>query len=158
MLWVWSGGLHGVGVSCVNALSTYLRAEVHRNGKRYVQEYSCGKPTTELRIEGESDHTGTVITFRPDASIFTATVYDYATLANRLRDLAFLNSGISLHLTDMRQTDSDGKPRRETFYSKDGLREFVQYIDANKESLINDVIDLNTESRSEEHTSELQSR
>ena len=98
-----SGGLHGVGVSCVNALSTYLRAEVHRNGKSYVQEYSCGKPTTELMITGDSTHTGTSITFKPDGSIFTVTTYDYETLSNRLRDLAFLNAGITLTLTDMRK-------------------------------------------------------
>ncbi|MGM9845580.1 MAG: DNA topoisomerase (ATP-hydrolyzing) subunit B [Muribaculaceae bacterium] len=140
-----SGGLHGVGVSCVNALSTYLRAEVHRDGKAYMQEYSCGKPTSELKVIGTSDHTGTMITFKPDASIFTTTVYDYDTLANRLRDLAYLNAGITLHLSDMRNLDAEGKPRRETFHSKDGLREFVQYIDSNKESLINDVIHLNTE-------------
>ncbi|MDE6110027.1 MAG: type IIA DNA topoisomerase subunit B, partial [Muribaculaceae bacterium] len=140
-----SGGLHGVGVSCVNALSTYLRAEVHRNGKAYVQEYSCGKPTTELMIVGESDHTGTSITFKPDGSIFTVTEYDYATLAKRLRDLAYLNAGITLRLTDMRELDADGNPRSETFYSETGLQEFVQYIDSNKESLINDVIHLNTE-------------
>lgn len=140
-----SGGLHGVGVSCVNALSTYLRAEVHRNGKAYVQEYSCGKPTTELRITGESSHTGTSITFKPDASIFTVTEYDYATLANRLRDLAFLNAGITLTLTDMRTLDDNGEPRHEEFYSANGLSEFVEYIDSNKESLINDVIHLNTE-------------
>ena len=140
-----SGGLHGVGVSCVNALSTYLRAEVRRNGKISAQEFSCGKPTTGLEIVGESDHTGTTITFKPDGSIFTTTVYDYAILANRLRDLAFLNAGITLHLTDKRQLDAEGKPRKETFFSKDGLREFVEYIDANKESLISDVIDLNTE-------------
>ncbi len=140
-----SGGLHGVGVSCVNALSTYLRAEVHRNGKTYVQEYSCGKPTTELMIVGESDHTGTCITFKPDASIFTVTEYDYATLAKRLRDLAYLNAGITLRLTDMRELDADGNPRSETFYSETGLQEFVQYIDSNKESLINDVIHLSTE-------------
>ncbi|MBD5229773.1 MAG: DNA topoisomerase (ATP-hydrolyzing) subunit B [Bacteroidales bacterium] len=140
-----SGGLHGVGVSCVNALSTYLRAEVRRGGKIYAQEYSCGKPTTELQIIGESDSTGTSVTFRPDGSIFTATVYDYETLANRLRDLAFLNAGIHLSLTDMREIDAEGNPRREEFYSETGLREFVQYIDSNKESLINDVIDLSTE-------------
>ena len=140
-----SGGLHGVGVSCVNALSTYLRAEVHRNGKAYVQEYSCGKPTTELMIVGESDHTGTSITFKPDSSIFNVTEYDYATLAKRLRDLAYLNAGITLHLTDMRELDADGNPRTETFHSDTGLREFVEYIDSNKESLINDVIHLCTE-------------
>ncbi|MDE6320940.1 MAG: DNA gyrase subunit B, partial [Muribaculaceae bacterium] len=140
-----SGGLHGVGVSCVNALSTYLRAEVHRNGKAYMQEYSCGKPTTELKIIGESQRTGTSITFKPDASIFTVTEYDYSTLANRLRDLAFLNAGITLSLTDMRELDAEGNPRREVFYSANGLSEFVEYIDSNKESLINDVIHLNTE-------------
>ena len=140
-----SGGLHGVGVSCVNALSTYLRAEVHRDGKAYVQEYSCGKPTTELKVVGTSDHTGTSITFKPDASIFTVTEYDYDTLAKRLRDLAFLNAGITLTLTDKRQLDAEGNPRTETFYSKNGLREFVEYIDSNKESLIEDVIHLNTE-------------
>ncbi len=140
-----SGGLHGVGVSCVNALSTYLRAEVHRNGKAYVQEYSCGKPTTELRTVGESSHTGTSITFKPDASIFTVTEYDYATLANRLRDLAFLNAGITLTLTDKRELNENGEPRHEEFYSANGLSEFVEYIDSSKESLINDVIHLNTE-------------
>ncbi|MCM1076752.1 MAG: DNA topoisomerase (ATP-hydrolyzing) subunit B [Bacteroides sp.] len=140
-----SGGLHGVGVSCVNALSTYLRAEVRRDGKIYMQEYSCGKPTSELKVIGESDTTGTTVTFLPDASIFTVTEYDYDTLANRLRDLAFLNAGITLKLTDMRKLDADGNPKSETFYSRDGLREFVQYLDSNKESLINDVIHLNTE-------------
>ena len=140
-----SGGLHGVGVSCVNALSTYLRAEIHRDGKAYVQEYSCGKPTTDLRIVGESDHTGTMITFKPDDSIFTVTVYDYNTLANRLRDLAFLNAGITLTLKDMREVNEEGEPRSETFYSERGLMEFVQYIDSNKEPLIEDVIHLNTE-------------
>ncbi len=139
-----SGGLHGVGVSCVNALSTYLRAEVRRGGKIYAQEYSCGKPTTTVDVIGECSETGTSVTFKPDGSIFT-TVYSYSILANRLRDLAFLNSGISLHLTDMRELDAEGKPRSETFRSETGLREFVQYIDSNKESLINDVIDLTTE-------------
>ena len=140
-----SGGLHGVGVSCVNALSTYLRAEVRRGGQIYAQEYSCGKPTSQVEVIGESDQTGTTVTFKPDGSIFTTTVYNYSTLANRLRDLAFLNSGISLHLTDMRELDAQGNPLSETFYSKAGLREFVEYIDSNKESLINDVIDLTTE-------------
>ena len=140
-----SGGLHGVGVSCVNALSTYLRAEVRRGGKIYMQEYSCGKPTSELQVIGESDHTGTSVTFKPDGSIFTVTEYDYNTLANRLRDLAFLNAGITLTLTDLRDIDAEGNPRSEVFYSANGLREFVEYIDANKESLINDVIHLNTE-------------
>ncbi len=140
-----SGGLHGVGVSCVNALSTYLRAEISRDGKVYTQEYSCGKPTTELMITGDATHTGTTITFRPDASIFSVTEYDYSTLANRLRDLAFLNAGITLTLTDRRTKDAEGNFKSETFYSARGLQEFVEYIDSNKESLINDVIHLNTE-------------
>jgi DNA gyrase subunit B len=140
-----SGGLHGVGVSCVNALSTYLRAEVHRNGKAYMQEYSCGKPTSELKVIGDSNHTGTSISFKPDGSIFTTTEYDYATLANRLRDLAFLNAGITLTLSDKRNLDADGKPRSEKFYSEKGLEDFVRYIDSNKESLINDIIHLDTE-------------
>ena len=140
-----SGGLHGVGVSCVNALSTYLRAEIHRDGKAYMQEYAYGKPTCDLTVIGESSHTGTMITFKPDPSIFTVTEYDYSTLANRLRDLAFLNAGITLKLTDMRDIDENGNPRSETFYSAEGLREFVRYIDSNKDALIDDVIDLRTE-------------
>ena len=140
-----SGGLHGVGVSCVNALSTYLRAEVRRNGNIYMQEYSCGKPTSELKVIGTTDSTGTTITFKPDASIFTETVYDYDTLAKRLRDLAFLNAGINLSLTDRRVTDAEGNYKSDTFFSAQGLREFVEYIDSNKTSLINDVIDLRTE-------------
>ena len=135
-----SGGLHGVGVSCVNALSKYLRAEVHRNGKAYVQEYAYGKPTTELKVIGESNHTGTCITFLPDDSIFTVKVYDYNTLSNRLRDLAYLNAGITLTLTDMRNVNENGNPHKETYYSETGLREFVQYIDSNKESLIDDAL------------------
>ncbi len=140
-----SGGLHGVGVSCVNALSSYLRAEVRRDGKVYMQEYAYGKPTSELKVIGESHETGTTIMFKPDGSIFTVTEYDYSTLANRLRDLAYLNAGITLTLVDMRDIDADGKPRSEKFYSKEGLKEFVQYIDSNKEPLINEVIYLNTE-------------
>jgi DNA gyrase subunit B len=140
-----SGGLHGVGVSCVNALSTYLRAEVRRNGKIYMQEYSCGHPTTELKVIGDSDTTGTLISFKPDGSIFTVTEYDYNTLANRLRDLAFLNAGITLTLTDKRVLDAEGNPKSDKFYSAEGLKEFVEYIDSNKESLINGVIDLRTE-------------
>ncbi len=140
-----SGGLHGVGVSCVNALSTYLRAEVRRGGKVFMQEYSAGKPTCDLQVVGTSDTTGTSVTFKPDDTIFTVTVYDYETLANRLRDLAFLNAGITLTLTDRRNLDEEGNPRTEVFYSANGLSEFVNYIDSNKESLINDVIHLNTE-------------
>ncbi|MDE5552776.1 MAG: DNA topoisomerase IV subunit B, partial [Muribaculaceae bacterium] len=140
-----SGGLHGVGVSCVNALSDYLRAEIHRNGKIYMQEYSCGKPTNEMTVIGESDHTGTTIIFHPDASIFTETIYDYDTLANRLRDLAYLNAGIRLQLTDERVRDENGVAKTHIFFSKEGLKEFVKYIDQGKEPLIQDVIHINTE-------------
>ena len=110
-----------------------------------MQEYSCGKPTSELKVIGESDDHGTSITFLPDSSIFTVSIYDYDVLANRLRDLAFLNAGISLTLTDLRQRDSEGNARREVFYSANGLEEFVQYIDSNKEPLIQHVIHLTTE-------------
>ncbi|MGN0211534.1 MAG: DNA topoisomerase (ATP-hydrolyzing) subunit B [Muribaculaceae bacterium] len=141
-----SGGLHGVGVSCVNALSTYLRAEVRRGGKIYMQEYSCGHPKSPVAIIGDcGDDHGTTIYFHPDDSIFTETVYDYDTLATRLRDLAFLNAGITLTLTDMRKVDDAGNPKKEIFHSETGLDEFVQYIDSNKEHLINDVIHISTE-------------
>lgn len=140
-----SGGLHGVGVSCVNALSDYLRAEIHRDGKIYMQEYSLGKPTNELCVIGETDYTGTTVIFHPDPQIFSETVYDYETLANRLRDLAFLNAGISLSLTDLRVIDAEGNPKSEVFYSEDGLKEFVKYIDEGKDPLIEDIIHLNTE-------------
>ncbi len=140
-----SGGLHGVGVSCVNALSDYLRAEIHRDGKIHMQEYSLGKPTCDLAVIGETDHTGTTIIFHPDASIFTETVYDYETLANRLRDLAFLNAGITLTLTDMRELDEQGNPRFDRFHSDNGLEDFVRYIDQGKEHLIDDIIHISTE-------------
>ena len=140
-----SGGLHGVGVSCVNALSDYLRAEVCRDGKVHMQEYSYGKPTTELQVIGEADHTGTTIIFHPDATIFTETVYDYDTLAKRMRDLAYLNAGIRLTLSDLRDKDENGNPRTEEFYSEEGLKEFVELIDRNEEHLIEDVIHINTE-------------
>ncbi len=140
-----SGGLHGVGVSCVNALSDYLRAEIHRDGKIHMQEYAYGKPTCDLQVIGETDHTGTTIIFHPDASIFTETIYDYETLANRLRDLAYLNAGITLTLTDERFRDENGNPRSERFHSDEGLKQFVRYIDQGKEPLIEDIIDLKTE-------------
>ena len=139
-----SGGLHGVGVSCVNALSDYLRAEIHRDGKIHMQEYSLGKPTCDLKVIGETNHTGTTIIFHPDASIFTETVYDYETLANRLRDLSYLNAGIQLSLTDLRQMDENGNYRTEVFKSKDGLKEFVKFLDQGKSPLIDDIIHLNT--------------
>ena len=140
-----SGGLHGVGVSCVNALSTYLRAEVRRDGKVYMQEYSCGHPTSEMKMMGETEEHGTTIYFHPDNTIFSETVYDYNTLATRLRDLAFLNAGITLTLTDMRVKDEEGNPKKEIFFSETGLDDFVQYIDSNKEHLINDIIHINIE-------------
>ena len=140
-----SGGLHGVGVSCVNALSDFLRAEIHRDGKIYMQEYAFGKPTCPMTVIGETDHTGTTIIFHPDSSIFTETVYDYETLANRLRDLAYLNAGIRLTLTDERVVDEQGEPKRHVFFSKEGLKEFVKYIDQGKEPLIQEIIHINTE-------------
>ncbi len=140
-----SGGLHGVGVSCVNALSTYLRAEVRRDGKIYMQEYSCGKPLHDVEVIGEADATGTTISFKPDGSIFTVTEYKYETLANRLRELAFLNAGIDLTLTDKRVVKDDGTFKSELFRSEEGLKEFVRYADRSKESLIPDVIHIVTE-------------
>ncbi|GAB4450334.1 MAG: DNA topoisomerase (ATP-hydrolyzing) subunit B [Bacteroidia bacterium] len=140
-----SGGLHGVGVSCVNALSTHLKAEVHRDGKIFVQEYSKGQPLYDVKVVGETNYRGTIITFKPDASIFTVTEYNYTTLANRMRELAFLNKGIRITLIDERRTDENGQFYSETFYSEGGLKEFVEYLDAGKEKLLNDVIYLNTE-------------
>ncbi len=140
-----SGGLHGVGVSCVNALSDYLRAEIHRDGKVHMQEYAFGKPTCDLKVISETDHTGTTILFHPDSAIFSETIYDYETLANRLRDLAFLNAGITLTLTDERVRDEEGNPKRDVFHSAEGLKEFVKYIDEGKEPLIEDIIHLCTE-------------
>lgn len=141
-----SGGLHGVGVSCVNALSSYLRAEVRRNGHVYMQEYAYGHPKAPVAIVGDTEETGTKVLFKPDPSIFQeTTVYNYDTLANRLRDLAFLNQGIHLTLTDMREKDENGNPKSEVFYSTEGLKEFVRYIDQSKEHLIDDIIYINTE-------------
>jgi DNA gyrase subunit B len=141
-----SGGLHGVGVSCVNALSTYLRAEVYREGIIYAQEFSCGKATGELQIVGETNERGTTITFKPDDSIFIVTEYKYEILANRLRELAFLNAGVYLKLIDKRVQTEDGDYKQETFYSERGLSEFVKFIDAAKEPLIGeDIIHIVTE-------------
>ncbi len=135
-----SGGLHGVGVSCVNALSTHLRAEVHRDGKIWEQEYSIGKPLYPARSIGDTTDRGTTVTFQPDNSIFDVVEYNYATLANRLRELAFLNKGIKLTLTDKRELDDQGQPKQEVFYSKDGLEEFVRYIDSTRPPIINKII------------------
>jgi len=140
-----SGGLHGAGVSCVNALSSYLRAEVRRDGKIYMQEYSYGQPTSQMTVLGETEEHGTTIYFHPDNTIFSETVYDYNTLATRLRDLAFLNAGIKLTLTDKRVKDAEGNPKHEVFYSETGLDDFVQYIDSNKEHLIDDIIHISVE-------------
>ena len=135
-----SGGLHGVGVSCVNALSKHLTATVHREGKVFQQEYQIGKPLYDVKEIGSSDKTGTVVTFEPDDTIFETTTYSYDTLAARMRELAFLNKGIRITLHDLRNLDEDGNPSGETFYSEGGLREFVQYLDRNREALLSDVV------------------
>jgi DNA gyrase subunit B len=140
-----SGGLHGVGVSCVNALSTHLRVEIHRDGKIYEQNYSCGKPLTEVTSTGETTERGTIITFNPDSTIFITTEYKYDILAKRLRELAYLNTGVSISLTDKRVIKENGTYKHETFYSEEGLKEFVKYIDANKEQLIPEIIHIVTE-------------
>ena len=131
-----SGGLHGVGVSCVNALSTQLIVTVHRQGKVYQQEYSIGKPLYSVKEIGTSDITGTKVHFKPDDTIFTTTVYNYQTLASRMRELAYLNKGIRITLSDERELDENNQPISETFYSEGGLREFVEYLDATREKLI----------------------
>ncbi|MGL4519934.1 MAG: DNA topoisomerase (ATP-hydrolyzing) subunit B [Phocaeicola sp.] len=140
-----SGGLHGVGVSCVNALSTHLKTNVYRNGKIYQQEYSCGKPLYSVKEVGETTLNGTQQTFWPDASIFTVTEYKYDILQARLRELAYLNSGITITLTDLRHKDEEGNARSEEFHSEDGVKEFVRFLNRNNVSLIEDVIYLDTE-------------
>jgi len=139
-----SGGLHGVGVSCVNALSDHLRAEVCRNGKRYVQEYSRGVPLGDVKEVGTSSETGTTITFHPDKEIFNDINYKYSILVKRMRELAFLNAGIRLSITDLRTEEEGGANKTEEFYSENGLREFVKYIDSTREPLINEVIYIDT--------------
>lgn len=134
-----------MGVSCVNALSTYLKAEVRRNGKVHMQEFSCGKPLHDVQVIDNTDKTGTTISFKPDGSIFTVTEYKYDILATRLRELAFLNAGITLRLTDKRVLKEDGSFKSEVFHSDEGLKEFVRYIDRSKEKLIPDVIHIVTE-------------
>ncbi|HAG35071.1 MAG: DNA topoisomerase IV subunit B [Cryomorphaceae bacterium BACL18 MAG-120924-bin36] len=131
-----SGGLHGVGVSCVNALSSLLRVNVHRDGKEYQQEYNIGKPKYDVREVGPSDYRGTIVYFEPDKSIFYEGVYQYDILAARLRELAYLNRGIRIQLTDERDVQEDGSFRTEEFYSQGGLKEFTEFIDQNRESLI----------------------
>ncbi|MEJ6749369.1 MAG: DNA topoisomerase (ATP-hydrolyzing) subunit B [Flavobacteriales bacterium] len=135
-----SGGLHGVGVSCVNALSADLRVEVHRDGKVFEQEYKIGKPQYDVREIGTTDKTGTYVTFKPDTSIFVETIYHFDILAARLRELSFLNKGINLSLTDKRKTDDQGSFVKAEFVSEGGLKEFVKFLDGTRESILNDVI------------------
>ncbi len=139
-----SGGLHGVGVSCVNALSTHMMSQVFRNGHIYQQEYEKGKPLYDVKIVGDTDKTGTRQQFWPDGSIFTTTEYKYDTIAKRMRELAYLNAGITITLRDMRP-DEDGNLREEVFHAKDGLKEFVRYVDRHRTHLFDDVIYLKTE-------------
>ena len=140
-----SGGLHGVGVSCVNALSTHMTTQVFRNGKIYQQEYSCGHPLYSVKEVGTTDITGTRQQFWPDDTIFTETVYNYDILATRMRELAYLNAGIKISLTDLRVKDEGGNAKKEIFYSEEGLKEFVRYVDSSREHFMNDVIYINTE-------------
>jgi DNA gyrase subunit B len=154
-----SGGLHGVGVSCVNALSSLLKAEIHRNGKIHVQEYKKGKAVSEIKEEGTTDKTGTVITFYPDDTIFVDTNYKFEILASRLRELAFLNKGIRLSIVDKREMvekngddhengtngTNGGEYRQESFFSEEGLKEFVQFLDATREQLTENIINVETE-------------
>ncbi len=152
-----SGGLHGVGVSCVNALSGHLKVEVHREGKIFFQEYKKGRPLADVSSIGDTGQTGTIVTFRPDPGIFITTDFNFEILATRLRELAFLNKGIRLTITDKRESAENGQAngngsikgtegyRSESFYSEDGLREFVLLLDANREKLIEDVVVIETE-------------
>ena len=135
-----SGGLHGVGVSCVNALSIFLKAEVHRDGKIFTQEYSKGIPQTQVLEVGKTETRGTIVTFKPDDSIFNTTEYVYDILSSRMRELSFLNKGITLTITDTREKDEEGNDVSATFISDGGLSEFVQYLDATRDSLISDVM------------------
>ena len=140
-----SGGLHGVGVSCVNALSNHLRAEVFRNGTHYMQEYSKGVPQYALKEVGTTEDRVTLVTFTPDDSIFIETTYQYGILEARMRELAFLNKGISITLTDEREKEEDGSFKSHNFYSEGGLKEFVDFIDMNREKLLPEVIHMEGE-------------
>lgn len=140
-----SGGLHGVGVSCVNALSSDMHVTVHRKGKVFEQHYNIGVPAFPVREIGETDKTGTIVTFQPDASIFTTTEYKYDTIASRLRELAFLNKGIRINLQDLRELNEQGEPLSDTFYSEGGLKEFVTYLDETRENLIPEPIHVESE-------------
>ena len=140
-----SGGLHGVGVSCVNALSSHMKSQVFRDGKIYQQEYEKGKPLYPVKIVGETDKTGTRQQFWPDAGIFTTTVFQWDIVARRMRELAYLNAGIKITLSDLRPDPETGKTRTEVFHAKDGLKEFVRYVDRHRQHLFDDVIYLKTE-------------
>ncbi len=140
-----SGGLHGVGVSCVNALSTHMKSQVFRDGKIYQQEYEKGKPLYPVKVVGETDKTGTRQQFWPDPEIFTTTVFQWAIVARRMRELAYLNAGIKITLSDLRPDSETGKTRTEVFHAKDGLKEFVRYVDRHRQHLFDDVIYLKTE-------------
>ncbi|MEL1222176.1 MAG: DNA topoisomerase (ATP-hydrolyzing) subunit B [Candidatus Neomarinimicrobiota bacterium] len=141
-----SGGLHGVGVSCVNALSESLTARVFRDGKEYEQNYSKGKPNSPVKEVGKSDKRGTLVTFTPDREIFKeVTDFDYDILSNRMRELSFLNKGITISITDNRKKGKDGGPVSETFHSKEGLSEFIKYLDESREPIINDIIKMEGE-------------
>jgi len=135
-----SGGLHGVGVSCVNALSIYLKATVHRDGKIWEQEYSKGKKTKEVEEVGKTTERGTEVEFMPDTEIFDDIVYSYDTLSARMRELAYLNKGITISLTDEREKDENGEFKAETFFSERGLSEFVEFLDGTRERLIEKVV------------------
>ena len=142
-----SGGLHGVGVSCVNALSSYLKAEIHRDNKIYFQEYQKGKPIDEIKTIGETDKNGTIITFKPDEEIFAEREYNYEILVSRLRELAFLNKGIRLNITDKREQEENGNGGdylHDSFYSDEGLKEFVEFLDATRDKIIEDTIYVET--------------
>ncbi len=140
-----SGGLHGVGVSCVNALSTHMKSQVFRDGKIYQQEYEKGKPLYPVKVVGETDKTGTRQQFWPDPEIFTTTVFQWPIVARRMRELAYLNAGIKITLSDLRPDPETGKTRTEVFHAKDGLKEFVRYVDRHRQHLFDDVIYLKTE-------------
>ena len=143
-----SGGLHGVGVSCVNALSSHMKSQVFRDGKIYQQEYEKGKPLYPVKVIGETTKQGTRQQFWPDPTIFTTTVFQWDIIARRMRELAFLNAGIKIILTDLRHNEESGKPRQEVFHAKDGLKEFVRYVDRHRQHLFDDVIYLKTEKQS----------
>ncbi|MFW6019342.1 MAG: DNA topoisomerase (ATP-hydrolyzing) subunit B [Bacteroidales bacterium] len=140
-----SGGLHGVGVSCVNALAMYLKAEVYRNGRHYIQEYQYGKPMYEVKFLGDTELSGTKITFKPDESIFKQTEYDYDILSNRLRELSYLNKGIHITIADQRVTDEEGNIKKEDFFSEKGLEDFINYLDVNRETIIDKPINIEGE-------------